>query len=243
MKKKPFPLILLVGLVITCLSGIYSVSSAAEVVDLIDTPTPQITEQGGYNVNFRFYSLESKGGSNISGLLVGLFFGVLEHMNLGVYLDTENMIGNDDIKLRRPRLFVKFYLFSGTEHLPAISVGYDDQGYGEYSDGKYEQRERGFFIVLCKENFLPNLEVCTGVNGYDFDRFRVRGFISLFSKMYENIIPMLEFDNLGGGKQNRINIGIRYFITPNLNVEIDGRDIAHSHGFDRIFRIGYMSAF
>jgi len=243
MKKKPFPLMLLLGLVITCLSGIYSVSSAAEVVDLIDTPTPQITEQGGYNVNFRFYSMEDGEGSNISGLLAGLFFGVLEHMNLGVYLDTENLIGNGDIKLRRPRLFVKFYLFSGTEHLPAISVGYDDQGYGEYNDGKYEQREKGFFIVLCKENFLPNLEVCTGVNGYDFDRFRVRGFISLFSKMYENIIPMLEFDNLGGGKQNRINIGIRYFITPNLNVEIDGRDIAHSHGFDRIFRIGYMSAF
>ncbi|MFB0527649.1 MAG: hypothetical protein ACETVT_02080 [bacterium] len=243
MKRKPFPLMLLAGLVITCLSGIYSVSYAGEVVDLIDTPTPQITEHGGYNVNFRFYSMESKEGSNISGLLMGLFFGVLEHMNLGVYLDTENIIGNDDIKLRRPRLFVKFYLFSGTEYFPSISVGYDDQGHGAYSDGKYEQRERGFFVVLCKENFIPNMEVCTGINGYDFDRFRVRGFVSLFSKVYENVIPMLEFDNLGGGKQVRINIGIRYFITPSLNVEIAGRDIAHSHGFDRIFRIGYMSAF
>ena len=241
MKKKPFPLILLVGLVITYFSGIYSVLSAGEVIDLIDTPTPQITERGGYNVNFRFYSLKSREGSNISGLLVGLFFGVLEHMNLGVYLDTENIIGNDNVKLRRPRLFVKFYLFGGAEYFPAISVGYDDQGYGEYSDGKYEQREKGFFIVICKDNFIPGLEVCTGVNGYDFDRFRVRGFISLFSKVYENVIPMLEFDNLGGGKQVRINIGIRYFITPNLNVEIDGRDIAHES--DRIFRIGYMSGF
>ncbi|NIM02888.1 hypothetical protein GTN66_01880 [bacterium] len=243
MKRMPFPLILLVGLVITYILAIYSVSSAGEVIDLIDTPTPQITEQGGYNVNFRFYSMENDEGSNISGLLAGLFFGVLEHMNLGVYLDTENMIGNDDIKLRRPRLFVKFYLFSGTEYFPSIGVGYDDQGYGEYKDGKYEQRERGFFIVLCKENFLPNLEVCSGINGYDFDKFRVRGFVSLFSKMYENIIPMLEFDNLGGGREVRINIGLRYFITPSLNVEIDGRDIAHTHGFDRIFRIGYMSAF
>lgn len=241
MKKEHLPLILLVGLVVTYFSGIYSVLSAGEVVDLIDTPTPQIVEQGGYNVNFRFYNLENNGGSNNSGLLIGLFFGVLEHMNLGVYLDTENIIGNDNIKLRRPRLYVKFYLFSGSEYFPAISVGYDDQGYGEYRDKKYEQREKGFFIVLCKENFIPGLEVSTGVNGYDFDRFRVRGFISLFSKMYENLIPMLEFDNLGGGRQNRINIGIRYFITPSLNVEIDGRDIAH--GFDRIFRIGYISGF
>ena len=243
MKKRPFPLMLLAGLVITCLSGIYSLSSAREVIDLIDTPTPQITERGGYDVNFRFYNIESEGGSNISGLLMGLFFGVLEHMNLGVYLDTENIIGNDDIKLRRPRLFVKFYLFSGTEHFPSIGIGYDDQGYGEYEDGKYEQREKGFFIVVRKENFIPNMEICTGVNGYDFDRFRVRGFISLFSRVYENIIPMMEFDNLGGGKEVRINIGLRYFVTPSLNVEIAGRDIVHGHGFDRIFRIGYMSAF
>jgi len=241
MKKQCFLLMLLIGLIVIYFSGIYSILSAAEVVDLIDTPTPEITGQGGYNVNFRFYSMETDGGSNKNGLLVGLFFGVLEHMNLGVYLDTENIIGNNDIKLRRPRLFVKFRLFSGTVHLPAIGVGYDDQGYGEYEDGKYEQREKGFFIVLCKENFLPNLEVSVGVNGYDFDRFRVRGFVSFFSKMYENVIPMLEFDNLGGGRENRINVGIRYFITPSLNIEIDGRDIGHE--FDRIFRIGYMSAF
>jgi len=241
MKKGYLPLMLLTGFIVSCFSGSYSILWAGEVVDLIDTPTPEITEQGGYNVNFRFYSMEDKGDSSKNGLLVGLFFGVLQHMNLGVYLDTENIIGNNDIKLRRPRLFVKFRLFRGTERLPAIGVGYDDQGYGEYEDGKYEQREKGFFIVLCKENFVRNLEVCTGVNGYDFDRFRVRGFVSLFSKVNESVIPMLEFDNLGGGRDNRINMGIRYFITPSLNIEIDGRDIANE--FDRVFRIGYMSVF
>ncbi|MFQ5867119.1 MAG: hypothetical protein ACE5IT_03890 [bacterium] len=241
MKKGYLPLTLLIGVVIAYFLGIYSVLSAGEVVDLIDTPTPQIVEQGGYNVNFRFYSLESKGGGNDIGLLAGLFFGMLEHMNLGVYLDTENIIGNQNIKLRRPRLFVKFRVFSGTQYFPAIGVGYDDQGYGEYRDRKYEQREKGFFIVLCKENFIRQLEVCTGINGYDFDKFRMRGFISVFSRLGENVIPMLEFDNLGGGNQNRINMGIRYFITPNLNVEVDGKDVAD--GFDRIFRIGYMSAF
>jgi len=241
MKKSYFSLTLLMGLVITFFSGSYSILSAGEVVDLIDTPTPQITERGGYNVNFRFYSFESNGGSNNGGLLVGLFFGVLEHMNLGVYLDTENIVGNENIKLRRPRLFVKFRIFRGTERFPAIGVGYDDQGYGEYRDRKYQQREKGFFIVLCKENFIRQLEVCTGINGYDFDKFSVRGFIGLFSKVGENLVPMLEFDNLGGGSQNRINIGIRYFLTPNLDVEIDGRDIANE--FDRIFRIGYTSEF
>jgi len=240
MKKEYLKLTLLISL-ITYFSGIYSILSAGEVVDLIDTATPQVTERGGYIVNFRLYSMKSDGGSNNSGLLVGLFFGVLEHMNLGVNLDTENIIGNENVKLRRPRLFVKFCVFSGSEHFPAIGVGYDDQGYGDYRDRKYEQREKGFFIVLCKENFVRRLEVCTGVNGYDFDKFRVRGFVGLFSKVGENFVPMLEFDNLGGGSQNRINIGIRYFITPNLNVEIDGKNIAHE--FDRVFRIGYMSAF
>jgi len=241
MTKRYFLLTLLIGLAITYFSGIYAILSAGEVLDLIDTPTPQVTERGGYNVNFRLYSMRSDGGSNNSGLLVGLFFGVLEHMNLGVNLDTENIIGNENIKLRRPRLFVKFCVFSGSQYFPAIGVGYDDQGYGEYRDSKYEQREKGFFIVLCKENFIRQLEVCTGVNGYDFEKFTVRGFISLFSKMGENFVPMLEFDNLGGGSQNRINMGIRYFITPNLNIEIDGKNIAHE--FNRIFRIGYMSAF
>jgi hypothetical protein len=240
MKKGHFSLMFLMGLVTTYFLGSYSILSAGEVVDLIDTPTPQIVEQGGYNVNFRFYSFQSNGENN-GGLLLGLFFGVLEHMNLGIYLDTENIIGNENIKLRRPRLFVKFRIFRGTERFPAIGVGYDDQGYGEYRDRKYQQREKGFFIVLCQENFIRHLEVSTGINGYDFDRFRVRGFIGVFSKVGENLVPMLEFDNLGGGRRNRINMGIRYFLTPNLNMEIDGRDIANV--FDRIFRIGYTSEF
>jgi len=241
MKKWYLPLTLLIGLVVACSSRNCSILSAGEVVDLVDTPTPEIVEQGGYNVNFRFYSVQDQDGNSNGGLLAGLFFGVLEHMNLGVYLDTINIIGNEDIKLRRPRLFVKFRIFKGSLRLPAIGAGYDDQGYGDYGDKKYEQREKGFFIVFCKESFFPGLEVSTGLNGYDFEKFRVRGFIGLFSKLGDSLVPMLEFDNLGGGKENRINMGIRYFITENLNVEIDGKDIADN--FDRIFRIGYMSAF
>ncbi len=239
MKRSCLPLSVITGLIVSTVisSGLY----AGEVLDLIDTPTPEIVEQGGYNVNFRFYSFETNGENNNNGLLLGLFFGVLEHMNLGVNLDIENIIGNSSVKLRRPRLFVKFRIFSGTEYFPAIGVGYDDQGYGEYSHRKYEHREKGFFIVLCQENFIPRLEVSTGINGYDFDEFKVRGFIGLFSRFGENLIPMLEFDNLGGGSENRINIGVRYFLTPSLNIEIDGKNIADE--FDRIFRIGYMSAF
>jgi len=241
MLKRYFLLTLLICLIITCFSGTYSLVLAGEVCDLVDTPTPRIVEQSGYNVNFRFYNFEGSRGENNSGLLVGLFFGVLEHMNLGVNLDTENLIGNNSMKLRRPRLFVKFHIFGGSEHLPAIGVGYDDQGYGEYRDRKYEHREKGFFIVLSKENFFPGLEASAGINGYDFEQFRVRGFIGIFSRLGESVIPMLEFDNLGGGSQNRINMGIRYFITPSLNIELDGKDVADK--FDRIFRIGYMSSF
>jgi len=241
MVKRYFPLMLLICLIVICFSGTHSFLSAAEVCDLIDTPTPQIVEQGGYNVNFRFYSFKGSEGDNNSGLLVGLFFGVLQYMNLGVNMDTENLIGNNSMKLRRPRLFVKFHIFGGSEYIPAIGVGYDDQGYGEYRDRRYEHREKGFFVVICRENFIPGLDVSTGINGYDFEQFRVRGFISLFSRLGESVVPMLEFDNLGGGSENRINMGIRYFITPNLNIELDGKDVADE--FDRIFRIGYIGAF
>jgi hypothetical protein len=86
--------------------------------------------------------MRSDGGSNNSGVLVGLCFGVLEHIDLGVNLDTENIIRNENIKLRPPRLFVKSCVFGGSQYFPAIGVGYDDQGYGEYRDSEYEEREK-----------------------------------------------------------------------------------------------------
>jgi hypothetical protein len=208
------------------------------VTSLIDTPTAEVVDHYGYNLSFRTYT----GG----GLLTKAGFGVFPRLNIGFGLDTEKFVGPDPVDLNAPTLNVKLRFFDGKRNLPALALGYDGQGYFfDKTTDHYLQREKGLYLVGTGEAFVPDLTVNAGLNIYDFKQDKVYSFAGL-SYLYEDLLGLtFEADNLHGpARANRMNAGVRYFVTPALSVDVDARDLwAASRKTERIILINYYGSF
>src|SRR4029077_7995143 len=90
-------------------------------IEAIDIPTADILDPATYALNFRFY--------NLGGIASRLVIGPLKRVNLGITFDGQNIIGSQDPHLVRPSVYFKLRAFDGTDILPALALGYDNQGY------------------------------------------------------------------------------------------------------------------
>ncbi|MBI2915800.1 MAG: hypothetical protein HYY07_02975 [Elusimicrobia bacterium] len=206
------------------------------MVDLIDSPTTNVVDYGGFRLNFRLY----KQGS----LLSHLSFGVFRRLNLGASWDVEKFIGVDDPSTNPPTLNVKFRVYDGGEALPSFSFGYDGQGrFFDKSKDEYVEKERGLYGVLGRELFAPHLVATGGINIADFKRGTVLGFVGASYTMEEKFVLLLEFDNLRSAPGNRLNAGMRVFPIPALGIDFAVRDLTDSGNRERIVRINYVGSF
>ncbi len=211
-------------------------------IEVIDTPTAEVTDHYGYHIGFRF----GKDG-NLQNKTI---FGIFPRINLGFGLDGENVIGTGDSRLNKPTLNLKFRFFDGKGILPAFAIGYDGQGYvWNKALDEYEQREKGFFIVTTMEILVPNMILNLGVNRFDFDKgHSTRGFLG-WSYTYEQIVGLMaEWDHATDSDERRINFGLKYFITPVFTVDLVGRDIpkfpsSSDRETERIVRLTYTGTF
>lgn len=210
--------------------------------DLIDIPTAEVIDHYGYHVDFRF--------GREGALQNKTYFGVLPRLNLGFSLDGENILGTESARLNKPTMNIKLRFFDGKKALPALAIGYDNQGYVfNKALDEYEQREKGFFLVASSEFILPDLNLHIGGNIYDFDESNAaRGFAGM-SYIYEQLIGlMVEYDCATEYDERRINYGLKYFVTPLFTIDLAGRNIPESPGSssretERIVRLGYTGSF
>jgi len=110
-------------------------ADVSPMVEVVDIPTADIIDPMTYSVNFRFY--------NAGGIASRLVIGPLKRVNLGITFDTQGIIGSEDPHMVRPSVYFKLRAFDGTDVLPALALGYDNQGY------LYQNSTRDF---LEKEN-------------------------------------------------------------------------------------------
>src|SRR5262249_3267134 len=110
---------------------------------------------------------------------------------------------------------------------------------------KYEQREKGLYLVGSGEVVTPGLFLHGGLNVYDFNRDPVYGFAGLDYRFQDAFALIFEADNLFHRERNsRFNIGGRAFVTPSFSVDLAGRDLwAASRKPERIVRINYSASF
>jgi hypothetical protein len=211
-------------------------------IEVIDTPTAEVVDHYGYNVNFRF--------GQDGNLQTKTSFGVLNRLSLGFGLDGEKVIGTENSRLNKPTINVKFRIFDGRGVVPALALGFDGQGYVFNKNlDEYEQREKGFYLVSTSEIITPNMFLNAGINRYDFDKgHSTRGFAG-WSYMYRQTIGLMsEWDSLGEYKERRINYGLKYFVTPEFTVDFAGRNI-REHPWtkhrvtERIVRLSYNGSF
>lgn len=214
---------------------------ANDVTYLVDTPTYSILDYGSYDLQFRVFTN--------GGVLTKLNFGIFKILNLGVSWELGSLIGVDDVTVAVPALQLKINVYSGSEKLPGLAVGYDGQGFFyDKDDAEFIQKGKGVYVVAGKELFLPTLNFNVGINVNDFKHPGLLAFVGAsYEIIEESLMAMLEYDNLGQGKDARLNVGFRLWITENFDIDFILRNCTtgdkERFGCERILKISYQSRF
>ena len=220
-----------------CISRLYANSTTY----LVDTPTYSLLDYGSYDIQFRVFT----NGGVLSKLNVGIF----KILNLGVSWELGSLIGVDDVTVAVPALQVKLGIYSGSETLPGLAIGYDGQGFFyDQDEADFIQKGKGVYIVTGKELFFPTLNFSAGINMNDFKEPGLLGFVGAsYEIVEESFMAMLEYDNLGAGKDARLNVGFRLWITEAFDIDFILRNCTTSDkekfGCERILKISYQSRF
>ena len=206
---------------------------------IIDIPTAEVVEYSNYDLNIRMHGA--------GGVLSKMTFGVFKPINIGISWDVDKLIGAGStiIDTRPPAILFKARVFEGGLKLPAIALGYDGQGYGTYDSDtdKYQYREKGVYLVLTREYLVPGLEMSFGGNIFDFDSDGVYGFVGATFGIENKVLILSEYDNIKKMPQNRANLGMKLFITDNVDVAIAGRDLFKGTQSERIAIVNYRGKF
>jgi len=114
------------------------------------------------------------------GLRSGVSLGLLDRVQLGVSYGAMKLVGRGSVDIDpRPGGEIRIRLFHEGEKLPAIALGAETIGFGEYRDDlkRHEHKSRGAFLAASKNwRFLGgNLGAHVGVN-YSFEEDFNRGF-------------------------------------------------------------------
>lgn len=213
--------------------------------DVIDAPTTAVLDNYGYSARSRFYSR--------GGLLQYLSFGVYPGINLGASAAIDGLIGDEShVRMRAPTAQVKYRFYEGDAQLPSFAVGFDGQGYA-YNTGirRFNQRQRGFYVVATKELGVPGLELHPSFNVSDFDSNSIFGSIPLSINIRDKASILLEWDNIANWSDSRFNAGLRAYLTPNFNVDFAVRAVGAGglysdgarRGPERIVQLKYSNSF
>lgn len=208
--------------------------------EIIDIPTANVIDHRGYLTTFKFFG----DGSTMACASFGIY-----NLNVGFNWQWEYLLGSQSVDYLPPTIILKLKVFQGGQKLPAISLGYDGQGY--YYDKKnkdYTQKEKGVYITATKNILLDEFEWSFGFNIFDFASDKVFTFTG-FSYLIENKISLLlELDSIHQDenfKNTRLNSGIRIFLNPQIGIDFFGRDLKppKDRKTERILRIRYESKF
>jgi hypothetical protein len=231
-----------------------------ELRQLINTPTAGVLDRGQYEVGMRLFA---KGG-----VLTNINVGMTNRFMIGISYGGENFIGSGNVNFNpQPGVNVRYRLIEESVTAPAVTIGFDNQGYGPYikkvqaSDSivnRYAQKARGLFAAASKNYaFMGTIGFHGGVN-WDLTEQKDKDnqlnfFIGVDKSINEELFLVGEYDlglndnrNIIGHKRGYLNIGaklnfhkvmVEFLMTDLLN---NSRDIAK---FSREIKLSFVNAF
>ncbi len=132
---------------------------------LIDNPTAGILSKGTFGFEMNLYQN--------GGVLIGFDVGLLDRLNMGASFGGSKIISDTSPDWNeRPELKLKYRLVDETNVWPAISLGYDGQGHGQWitdnpqdedllakavpaeSRSRYQIKAKGFYATAGKNYIL-----------------------------------------------------------------------------------------
>ena len=213
--------------------------------EVIDAPTSAVLDDHGYSTRSRFFSS--------GGLQEYLAFGVYPGLNLGASTAADGLVGSGKTtRVRAPSVQVKYRFYQGSQTLPSLAIGYDGQGY-EYNalSQRYNQRQRGVYLVGSQELGMPGLQIHPSFNISDFNSNAIFGSIPVTLNIRNKAELLAEWDNIADWSHSRLNAGVRAWVNPYFHVEFAVRAIGAggqysdgaSRGPERIVELKYTNSF
>jgi len=223
---------------------------------LIDIPTAGALPKGYFDVTLRIFG--------DGGALLGTNIGLSNRFQVGVNYGGESLLGEREA-IWNPRVGfgLKLQLVEERWNLPAIALGYIDQGYGAFLDlsDRYTIKSKGFYGVISK-NFYA-LNVATGFHaGINRSLEDADGddspdlFFGWDFHYNQDVSLMLEYsvglnDNAAGSPVGRgrgyLNAGVRWEFARQLVMEADLTNLLQNKKsadqIGRELRIVYVESF
>tara|TARA_B100001123_G_scaffold440318_1_gene579119 strand:+ start:646 stop:1458 length:813 start_codon:yes stop_codon:yes gene_type:complete len=163
------------------------------------------------------YSIEGLLIDN-GGIVPRLSIGVTKHLTLGFSWGIHNLIGDQRISFNKdyPEYHFKYRIWNEDLLKPAIVIGFDSQGRGQYRNilnvdtdeqfSRYEQKSFGYYIVASKNYVLMgNLGLHVGINKSletedEDEDFNI--FFGIDKEINRSISFMLEYDAMLNDNNN-----------------------------------------
>ncbi len=252
-------LLLLTALVINTISltlaqGTAGTNAKYEYRYLIDMPTAGVLNKGYVGVTTNVLP---------EGVLIErIEVGVFDNVSFGISYGGSNVIGSGAPSwYKLPGVNFRIRLINESITLPAVTLGFDSQGKGEYFDstGRYAIKSPGFFGAASKNfNFLGYLSIHGTVN-YSLESNDGDDFLNLmigFEKTVGTSVSIIGEYNFAfndnstkyfGKGNGYLNMGVRWVIGDGFTLGFDLRDLLDNQrwspgGADRAIRIEYIKS-
>ncbi len=239
MSIKKIIIVLILGTLVSVSSA--RRSGAGELIEAIDTPTANALKFETYRLSFRLYGEGS--------ILTRLFYGIImEDLTLGLSFDAENIIGSRTPGAQRPYLYVKMPLHISNTAWPSFSVGFDEQGYGNYISNKkgYQFSPMGFYLVFTQKGLAPGLDISGGINSdyslYEESEEYIKGFANVMYMLGPEFVLLSEVKDLNNWDAS-VNAGVKYILSQELNFKFSVLDIGGTDKAERILKLNYSGEF
>ncbi len=250
-------LIVVFVLLILATYSIYAQGSAGSKSDieprtLVDMNTAGILQRGMFAIG----SEQLPEGVFILKMDVGVF----NQFNFGISYGAANFVGKGEMKFYKyPGVNVRFRIFDEEPSFPAMVLGFDSQGKGEYLDSirRFEVKSPGFFLVASKNfNFMGLMSLHGSLNysleTSDQDK-NLNIIVGVEKTIGSQVSVVAEYDfglnddeNKVGRGRGYLNAGIRWSIGKGLTIGFDFRNLTNNRisdtfGGDRAFRLEFAS--
>lgn len=221
---------------------------------IIDMPTAGVLPKNSYCI----------AGTSFTngGLLASFTIAPLKNVNLGISFSGTNLIGSGDIQFQKwPGLLLNWRFIDETRTIPAILIGVNTQGRGEYISGKsrFVTFSPGIYASVSKSFrwTAGNFAWHAGLNytfeqpaGQDTPNFWI-GFehtIGSYGALYLELNPNLaDKDRQIASESTLLNVGTRWSIARGITIELLFRDLLENSrlhpGFERWAGISYIRRF
>lgn len=206
-------------------------SAKYEYMYLVDNPTAGVLEKGFVGATIDVMR---------NGVMIGyLDVGVFENLSFGISYGGSNVIGTGNVDWYKwPGVNIRVRLFNESTLIPAITLGFDSQGKGEYFDdqSRYLIKSPGFFAAASKNFELLGFLALHATANYSLENEDGDNFVNIMlgaeKTLGSEVSLITEYnfafnDNqVDFGKGNGyLNMGIRWSIGSGFTLEFNLRDI------------------